>query len=47
MKFVSSLIVGLSYLCPGLKRFFAHASATANKLAAEIRASPVQPAARM
>ena len=31
---------GLNYLCPGLKRFFAHAVPTAEKLAAQLRAAP-------
>ena len=31
---------GLNYLCPGLKRFFAHAVPAATKLAARLRASP-------
>ena len=34
---------GLNYLCPGLKRFFAHAVPTAEKLAAQLRAEPVTP----
>jgi uncharacterized protein len=38
---------GLNYLCPGLKRFFAHAVPTAEKLAAELRARPARPRARM
>ena len=38
---------GLNYLCAGLKRFFAHASPTAEKLAAQLRAQPVAPELRM
>ena len=32
---------GLNYLCPGLKKFFAHAVPAAEKLAAKLRAAPV------
>jgi len=38
---------GLNYLCPGLKRFFAHAVPQAERIAARLRASPVTPRARM
>jgi len=38
---------GLSYLCPGLKRFFAHAGPAAAKLAAQLCANPVRPQARL
>jgi len=31
---------GLNYLCPGLKRFFAHAVPAAAKMAAQLRAAP-------
>ena len=39
--------VGLNYLCPGLRRFFAHAVPQAERIAARLRASPVIPTARM
>jgi len=32
---------GLNYLCPGLKRFFAHAVPTAKRMAKKLRANPV------
>lgn len=32
---------GLNYLCPGLKRFFAHAGPAADRMAARIRAAPM------
>jgi uncharacterized protein len=38
---------GLNYLCPGLKKFFAHAAPTAQKLAATLRAAPGTPRPRM
>ena len=38
---------GLNYLCPGLKRFFAHAVPTAEKMAARLRATPPTPQRRM
>jgi uncharacterized protein len=38
---------GLNYLCPGLKRFFAHAVPTAKKLAARLQAAPRMPQPRM
>jgi uncharacterized protein len=38
---------GLNYLCPGLKRFFAHAVPTAEKMAAQLRAAPLSPRPRM
>jgi len=38
---------GLNYLCPGLKRFFAHAVPTAEKLAAKLRAGPLSAQPRM
>ena len=38
---------GLNYLCTGLKRFFAHAVPQAERIAAQLRASPVAPRARM
>jgi uncharacterized protein len=38
---------GLNYLCPGLKRFFAHAVPQAERIAATLRASPGTPIARM
>jgi uncharacterized protein len=38
---------GLNYLCPGLKRFFAHAVPTAEKMAARLRVTPVAPRPRM
>jgi len=38
---------GLNYLCPGLKRFFAHAAPTAQKLAARLRAAPPSPIQRI
>lgn len=38
---------GLNYLCPGLKRFFAHASPAAAKLAAQLRLAPHAPMPRM
>jgi uncharacterized protein len=31
---------GLNYLCPGLKRFFAHAGPAATRLAARLRTAP-------
>ncbi|MBK8689026.1 MAG: anaerobic sulfatase maturase [Betaproteobacteria bacterium] len=37
---------GLNYLCPGLKRFFAHAVPAAEKLAAQLRAAPAAPRPR-
>ena len=33
---------GLNYLCPGLKRFFAHAVPTARKMAVRLRAKPTR-----
>jgi uncharacterized protein len=39
--------LGLNYLCPGLKKFFAHAVPTAEKLAAQLRAAPVLARPRM
>jgi uncharacterized protein len=38
---------GLNYLCPGLKKFFAHAVPAAEKLAARLRESPVAARPRM
>jgi len=38
---------GLNYLCPGLKRFFAHALPTAKKMAAQLQAAPNTPRPRM
>jgi uncharacterized protein len=38
---------GLNYLCPGLKRFFAHATPAAEKIAAQLRAAPVALQPRM
>jgi len=38
---------GLNYLCPGLKRFFAHAVPTAEKLAAKLRVAPLTPRPRI
>ena len=38
---------GLNYLCPGLKRFFAHAVPTAEKMAARLRAAEGAPRPRM
>jgi uncharacterized protein len=38
---------GLNYLCPGLKKFFAHAVPTAERLAAKLRSDPVQARPRM
>jgi uncharacterized protein len=38
---------GLNYLCPGLKRFFAHAVPDAERMAARLRADPVTPRPRM
>jgi uncharacterized protein len=38
---------GLNYLCPGLKKFFAHAVPMAEKLAAKLRAAPVAGRPRM
>ena len=38
---------GLNYLCPGLKRFFAHAAPQAERIAAKLRAAPVTPIPRM
>jgi uncharacterized protein len=38
---------GLAYLCPGLKRFFAHAVPAARRLATKLQASPVPPQPRM
>jgi uncharacterized protein len=38
---------GLNYLCPGLKKFFAHAVPSAEKLAAKLRAAPVAVRPRM
>ena len=38
---------GLNYLCPGLKKFFAHAGPAADRMAAGIRAAPERPVARM
>jgi uncharacterized protein len=39
--------VGLNYLCPGLKRFFAHAVPQAERIAARLRAQPSTPVPRM
>jgi uncharacterized protein len=38
---------GLNYLCPGLKKFFAHAAPTAERMAARLRQAPVPPRPRM
>jgi len=38
---------GLNYLCPGLKRFFAHATPEAERLAARLRSGPVWERRRM
>jgi uncharacterized protein len=38
---------GLNYLCPGLKRFFAHAVPTAARMAARLRANPVPAVSRL
>jgi uncharacterized protein len=38
---------GLNYLCPGFKRFFAHAVPTAEKMAARLRVAPQSPRPRM
>jgi uncharacterized protein len=38
---------GLNYLCRGLKRFFAHATPVAKRMAAELRKTPATPLARM
>jgi uncharacterized protein len=38
---------GLNYLCPGLKRFFAHAAPTAEKMAKRLRAARLSPQPRM
>ncbi len=38
---------GLNYLCAGLKKFFAHAVPTADRMAARLRAAPVSPQRRM
>jgi uncharacterized protein len=38
---------GLNYLCPGLKKFFAHAGPQASRMAAELRAAPIKPQRRM
>ena len=39
---------GLNYLCAGLKRFFAHATPTAERMAAKLRANPARaPTARL
>lgn len=38
---------GLAYLCPGLKRFFAHATPGAERMAAKLRLNPVAPQPRM
>ena len=32
---------GVNYLCPGLKRFFAHAVPEAKRIAARLRAEPI------
>jgi uncharacterized protein len=37
---------GLNYLCPGLKRFFAHAGPTASRMAAKLRNNPAPSASR-
>jgi uncharacterized protein len=31
----------LNFLCPGLKRFFAHATPEAEHMAAQLRAAPI------
>lgn len=38
---------GLNYLCPGLKRFFAHATPAAVRMASQLQAAPVTPGPRM
>jgi uncharacterized protein len=38
---------GLNYLCPELKRFFAHAVPTAKRMAARLRAVPPMPQPRI
>ena len=38
---------GLNYLCPGLKRFFAHAVPTAKRMAKKLRANPVPEISRL
>ncbi len=38
---------GLSYLCPGLRRFFAHAVPQADAIAARLRSRPLVPRPRM
>jgi uncharacterized protein len=38
---------GLNYLCPGLKRFFAHAVPQAERITAQLRSAPVTPRARI
>jgi uncharacterized protein len=38
---------GLNYLCPGLKRFFAHASPAANRMARALQKSSAAPRPRM
>jgi uncharacterized protein len=38
---------GLNYLCPGLKRFFAHATPAAERMAAQLRMAPRSPQPRM
>ena len=39
--------IGLNYLCPGLKRFFAHATPRAAKIAAQLGSGPIKPLSRM
>lgn len=39
--------IGLNYLCPGLKRFFAHATPRAAKIAAQLGSGPIRPLLRM
>jgi uncharacterized protein len=38
---------GLNYLCPGLKRFFAHATPAAERMAAQLRMAPRAPQPRI
>jgi uncharacterized protein len=38
---------GLNYLCPGLKRFFAHARPAADRLAAQVRMAPAAESRRL
>jgi uncharacterized protein len=38
---------GLNYLCPGLKKFFAHAVPAASRLAAQLQSGAVQARPRM